>query len=167
MKTYNGKRITKKHIVKVLRSMNTTEIFRLYHQLYGGKVTEKDVYTFIDEFITSDRTYRKIHTEVFNTLHHCKSIDALQRLDQSRKSCDFSEKNAKHFAAQALREEISRGLDGYTKRPIMGFTHLYFASPFYGHRDYNKWRSVEIKGNERFCEIMCKLADKYFPLNND
>ena len=167
MKTYNGKKITKKYIVKVLRSMNTTEIFRLYHQLYGGKVTEKDIYTFIDEFITSYRTYRKICTAVFNTLHHYNPINAIQVHDQSRKALDFSEKNAKHFAVQALREEIARGLDGYTKRPIMGFTHLYFASPVYGHRDYNKWRSVEIKGNERFCEVMCRLADKYFPLNND
>lgn len=167
MKTYNGKRISKKYIVKVLRSMNTTEIFRLYHQIYGGKVTADDVYTFIDEFITSLRTYRKIHTEVFDTLHHYKSIDDPQRLDQSRKAWDFREKNAKHLAVQALREEIARGLDGYTKRPIMGRTHLYFASPVYGHRDYNKWRSIEIKGNEHFCEVICRLADKYFPLNND
>ena len=167
MKTYNGKSISKKHIVQVLRSMNTTEIFRLYHQIYGGKVTEKDIYTFIDEFITAHRTYRKICSAVFNTLHHYKHIDDSQVLDQSRKACAFTEKNAKHLAVQALREEIARGLDGYTKRPIMGFTHLYFASPFYGHRDYNKWRSVEIKGNERFCEVMCRLADKYFPINND
>lgn len=167
MKTYNGKRISKKYIVKVLRSMNTTEIFRLYHQIYGVKVTANDVYTFIDEFITAYRTYRKICTAVFNSLHHCNPIDAPQVHDQSRKALDFSEKNAKHFAVQALREEIARGLDGYTKRPIMGMTHLYFASPVYGHRDYNKWRSVEIKGNERFCEVICRLADKYFPLNND
>ena len=166
MKTYNGKRISKKYIVKVLRSMNTTEIFRLYHHIYGGKVTAKDVYTFIDEFITSFRTYRKIHTAVFDTLHHYKSIDDPQRLDQSRKAWDFREKNAKHFAVQALREEIARGLDGYTKRPIMGRTHLYFASPVYGHSDYNKWRSVEIEGNERFWEVICRLAGKYFPLNN-
>ena len=167
MKTYNGKRISKKHIVQVLRSMNTTEIFRLYHHIYGGKVTAKDVYTFIDEFITAYRTYRKIRTAVFNALHHFKSIDDPQVRDQSRKAWDFKEKNAKHFAVQALREEIARGFDGYTKRPIMGMTHLYFASPVYGHSDYNKWRSVEIKGNERFCEVICRLADKYFPLNND
>ena len=167
MKTYNGKRISKKHIVQVLRSMNTTEIFRLYHQIYGGKVTANDVYTFIDEFITAYRTYRKICTAVFNSLHHYKPIDAPQVHDQSRKALDFSEKNAKHFAVQALREEIARGFDGYTKRPIMGMTHLYFASPVYGHSDYNKWRSVEIKGNERFCEVICRLADKYFPLNNN
>ena len=69
--------------------MNTTEIFRLYHQIYGGKVTAKDVYTFIDEFITAHRTYRKIRSAVFNTLHHFKSIDDPQVRDQSRKAWDL------------------------------------------------------------------------------
>ena len=50
----------------------------------------------------------------------------------------------------------------YAKRPMLGKTHLYFCSPVYGHDDYNKVRSIPIAGNERFCELLIKYANKYF-----
>lgn len=158
MKTYNGKNITKKYIVKVLRSMNTTEIFRLYHQIYGGKVEKSGVYRFIQQYAPSKR----VCVAAYRLANPIKQREAWE---EARKALAFQKANEKHIAIECLRENIARGLDGYTKRPIMGHTHLYFASPVYGHSDYNKWRSVEIKGNERFCEVICRLADKYFPIN--
>ena len=35
---------------------------------------------------------------------------------------------------------------GYTKVPLFGFHHLYFCSPSYGHRDYNKVRTCVLNG---------------------
>lgn len=158
MKTFNGKNITKNEINSVLRSMDPTQIFRLVHIIYGGKVTRSQVYDFIKDFSPN----RKVWNKAWELSHSQKHAEERNDWNNPWKSLQFQAINAKHIAIQALREELARPLDNYSKRPIMGNTHLYFASPVYGHADYNKWRSVEIKGNERFCKLMVTLADKYF-----
>lgn len=67
----------------------------------------------------------------------------------------------KQRAMTMLREWIADPTSNYAKKPMYGFTHLYFCSPVYGHRDYNKWQAIPIKGNERFCELIVKLGEKY------
>ena len=161
MKTYNGKNISKKNIQYVLRTMDATRIFSLVHIIYGGKVERKQVYDFIREFAPTNKVYEAAYNIAYTGNRHQTEPIAMVRA-----SIRFQHENQKHIAIECLRENIARGLDNYTKRPIMGHTHLYFASPVYQHRDYNKWQSMEIKGNERFCEVICKLADKYFPINN-
>ncbi len=61
-----------------------------------------------------------------------------------------------------LKEQCSNPHSNYAKRPMLGYTHLYFCSPIYGHSDYNKWPALPIEGNERFCELVIKYADKFF-----
>lgn len=161
MKTFNGKNISKKDIQSVLRTMDATKIFRLVHIIYGGKVTRSQVYDFIKDYAPN----MKIWNKAWELSHSQKHNEQRNDWNNPWNSIQFREQNAKHIAIQVLRDEIARGLDSYTKRPIMGHTHLYFASPVYQHSDYNKWRSLEIKGNERFCEVICRLADKYFPIN--
>lgn len=156
MKTFNG--ITKKEIHSILRRQNTTEIFRLYHIIYGGKVEKSKVYDFIREFAPSNYVFDKAYIIVYTS--DMKS--SKEQVAEARAAIAFKNVNQKHIAIQCLRENIARGIDNYSKRPIMGREHLLFASPVYRLNDYNKWRSVEIKGNERFCELICKVADKYF-----
>lgn len=158
MKTFNGKNITKKEIHSILRRQNTTEIFRLYHIIYGGKVEKSKVYDFIREFAPSTYVFDKAYIIVYTS--DMKS--SKEQVAEARAAIAFKNANQKHIAIQCLRENIARGIDNYSKRPIMGREHLWFASPVYRLNDYNKWRSVEIKGNERFCELICKVADKYF-----
>lgn len=159
MKTFDGKNISKKNIQSEIRTMDATRIFRLVHIIYGGKIERKQVYDFIREFAPTKKTYQAAYMIAYNgnrrQTNPMATIRAFLR---------FQEQNAKHIAIECLRENIARGLDSYTKRPIMGHTHLYFASPVYQHSDYNKWRAMEIKGNEKFCETICRLADKYFPI---
>ncbi len=159
MKTFNGNTISKKNIQSVLRTMDATKIFRLVHIIYGGKVERKQVFDFIKEFAPSDKVAR----EAYKIAYSGKN-DVTKGVGYFAKAIAFQQANHKHIAIQCLRENIARGLDSYTKRPIMGHTHLYFASPVYQHSDYTKWRSLEIKGIERFCEVICRLADKYFPI---
>ena len=161
MKTYNGKNITKKHITEVLRSRNLTEIFKLVHQIYGGKTNKHEVFDFVSRFAPSDKVADDIHNAIVF------AYDRHFKFRNFRREAEFHAANAIHIAVNHLREEIARGIDNYTKRPILGITHLYFCSPAYGHRDYNKHRSIAIKGNERFCELMVRLADKYIPMCND
>lgn len=158
MKTFNVNTISKKNIQSVLRTMDATKIFRLVHIIYGGKVERMKVYDFIKEYAPTEKVARAAWSIAYSNKHQ------QERGIIIRRSIEFQNQNAKHIAIQVLRDEIARGLDSYTKRPIIGNTHLYFASPVYQHSDYNKWRSLEIKGNERFCEVICQLSDKYFPI---
>ncbi len=155
MKTYNGKNITKKHIQSVLRTENPTLILSLYHQIYGGRVDRWQALHFIEEFAPSNRVYR--HAYNIALAHRARIIDP----DYLAKHRQFSNANRKHLAMVELRKEMARQNDGYSKRPMMGHTHLYFCSPEYRHRDYNKWRALPIEGNERFCELICKVGKKY------
>lgn len=160
MKTDN-KKITKKRIVEVLRSRDLTKIFQLVHIINGGKINSRDVIHFVHEYAPSDKVWDDIWRGI-----HC-TPNREQKYRNFCRETEFNERNKRHLAMQHLREEIARGTDRYTKRPMMGITHLYFASPIYKHRDYNKFAAMEIKGNERFCEVICKLADKYIPMYND
>lgn len=157
MKTYDGKNITKKEIESVLRSMNQTNIYKLYHRIYGEKPSEGRVWRFIREFAPTNKIRN--------------SAVRLTERNEVRKSKlygsgydDFVERMPVSYAMKILRYYLNRKLDGYTKRPFMGFTYLYFCSPVYGHSDYNKSRCIPIKGNERACELLIKLADKYIPV---
>lgn len=156
MKTFNGKSISKKYIQSVIRTMDATQIFRLVHIIYGGKVEREQVYDFIQEFAPTNKTYKAAYMIAYTRNSYQAEPTAMIHA-----SLSFRKDNEKHIAIQALRDEIARGFDSYTKRPIMGHTHLYFASPVYQHRDYNKWRAMKIEGNEHFCEVICRLADKY------
>lgn len=157
--TTTKKRITVKQIKSVLRGMNPTEVFRLYFQIYGGKVERMAVMKFIEKYAPSQKVSKNAYY-----IAYAKNTNKPIPTDQSRKSFAWKEANAKHLAIEALKEhtEIWRTNPAYAKRPMMGNTHLWFCSPIYGFSDYNKWRAMPIEGNERFCETICKLADKYF-----
>ena len=156
----NKKKITKKHITEVLRSRDLTEIYQLVHIINGGKIDSRDVIHFAHEYAPSD----KVWDDIWRGIHCTPNREAKYR--NFRREAEFYAANARHIAVNHLREEIARGIDNYTKRPILGITHLYFCSPVYGHRDHNKHQSVVIKGNERFCELMVRLADKYIPMRD-
>lgn len=158
MKTFNGKSITKKQIVSVIRTQDSTQIYRLYYQVYGIKPVDVEVCKFIQQFAPTDKLYKAAYNIA------CRSGRKFRPTVELNEHCTYIEwKNAniRQITMQQLRREIARGVDGYTKRPIMGKTNLYFASPVYGHHDYNKSIAMPISGNERFCELICRLADKY------
>lgn len=160
MKTYNGKSITKKRIENVLRSMDQTSIYKLYHEIYGIKPTFVGVCGFIKDFAPTKRIRNAVLslTESNQVKQHKKYAS-----DWSKKTIAYYKSFPLSVAMGIFRHELSRELDSYSKRPFYGHTHLYFCSPVFGHADYNKSRSVPIEGNERFCELMVRLADKRMP----
>ena len=66
----------------------------------------------------------------------------------------------KYHIISYFKEQMIHPKSPYAKIPMYGHTHLYFCSPDYGHFDYNKWCACKIKGNERFCETLIKIAAK-------
>ena len=63
-------------------------------------------------------------------------------------------------AFNAVKEELDRPMDNYTKLPIIGHTFIYNASPTYGHHDYNKSRLIAIAGNEKFINWLFAYVEK-------
>ena len=135
--------------------MDRTQIFRLYFQIFG-KIDRVNICHFIDLYAPNKRVFLSSYS-----LAYCREKGE-HREDQDRKSWQFTKDNIYQIAVKKFKEYAQDPKSPYTKRPMMGQTHLYFASPVYRFRDYNKWEVMPIKGNERFCETICKLADKYF-----
>ena len=155
MNTFNGKSISLKNIQKILRTMDRTQIFRLYVQIFG-KLDRNELYFFIVLNAPSKRVSRAAYDLAFRRAERKYSDE------EDRKHWQFIRDNIYHVAIEEFKEYAKNPESPYAKRPMMGYTHLYFASPIYRLEDYNKWEVMPIKGNERFCETICKLADKYF-----
>jgi hypothetical protein len=151
MRIYNGKTITKKYINQVLRTQDSTQVYRLVHHIYG-KVTSEMVYNFVRE----NAPTQKVFNSAYNIAHNNKHD--MTRLAAETTSNVFPKSRIIAY----LKEQIKDTDSPYVKRPILGQTGLYFCSPLYGHRDYNKTRVCDIKGNERFCELVIRYADKFF-----
>lgn len=84
------------------------------------------------------------------------------RNNELKRNVDFHFANCRHIAMSMFRQEISTEITSYTKRPIIWENSLFFASPVYRQEDYNKRYIMPVKGNERFCELLCRVGDKYF-----
>lgn len=148
------KKVTKKEIACILRSGNITKIFQLYYRIHGN-IDRHGLYHFIRSNAPSKRVYR----DAYHICHN-KPKCAYSHLYKGKHG--YFDPLPRQKVVEKLLEECNREIDNYSKRPFMGNTHLYFCSPIYGHSDYNKWMAIDIKGNERFCEVIKKYADKHF-----
>ena len=169
---------TTKEIVKTLRTNDTTKICKLYKRIFG-EVPTKESWVYVDG---EKITYK--HLDGFAVYQWAKDYATSRKMDRAlyvnldrashkwKYSCyDEPYRHAPHGMYEPLRkqyivEELLKNCadptSNYAKRPMYGYTHLYFCSPVYGHSDYNKWRAIPIKGNERFCELVVRYADKFF-----
>ena len=160
MKTFNGETISKNRIQQVLRTLDRTAIFRLTKTIYGD-VESRHVYDLVRLYGPT----KKIRTMAFDIAfvfvrRHDYKIANIRHIE-------YTKANKYHIAIALFKLHVKDPNSPYAKRPIMYKNSLYFASPVYLHADYNKWECMPIAGNERFCETICKLADKYFPTNNN
>ena len=160
MKTFNGETISKKRIQQVLRTLDRTAIFRLTKIIYGD-VERRHVYDLV-KLYGPTKKIRSLALDI--AIIHVRTQD-FKTMD--KRHLEYRNANKYHIAMAWFRYFVKKPNSPYAKRPIIGKTNLYFASPIYLHDDYNKWRCMPIAGNERFCETICKLADKYFPTNNN
>lgn len=71
-----------------------------------------------------------------------KGITRKEYREMSDKHCNRISKNyiPQYAPIKELQQDIEfyRKAGRYTKRLIIGHTHIYWASPAYGHSDYNK-----------------------------
>ena len=153
------KRITKKEIERTLRTMDSTQIYRLYHKFSGEKPEKIKVHDFICEYAPNQKVLAHVWDLSFPTKH---SIERINIEDECLRKHGRYTGDQKKRIVDFLKEQVKDPQSNYAKRPMLGRTGLYFCSPAYGHGDYNKWRACDINGNEEFCMAVIKYADKFF-----
>lgn len=167
-------KVTKKEIYKTLRTYDTTKICRIYKKIHGEVPTETrgngkyqftcldgfKVYQWAEKFATSCKMDKMLYALLARASHHWKY--STYEMDAVYSKHGYYAPTTKQHIVEVLLNECKNPTSNYAKRPIYGYTHLYFCSPVYGHKDYNKWCALPIKNNERFCEVVIKYADKFF-----
>lgn len=146
---------TKKYIVSVLRTLNRTEIFKLFRSVSccNGKIDKGAVYDFIKKYAPTNKVAKAAWEIAYNSPH-----DSIESVYKGKHG--YFEPLSRQKAVDYTKEMVKEP-SAYAKYPIMGQTHLYFASVSYGHKDYNKWRSVPIKGNEAFCKALINYVKRF------
>lgn len=154
-KQLTSKTAIKKALMEAIKNGEKKEFFHIY-AMAGRKcnshhsVQDIDVLIFCRQYL-SDPAYSK-----------ARNIIRVSSPEERRRHEWLKVYHSeKHQVIAALKKFMSDPTSNYAKQPMYGFTHLYFCSPVYGHRDYNKWQAIPIKGNERFCELIVKLGYKY------
>ena len=134
LKTLSGaikKDMNKKEIQSVLRTLNRTAIFKAAKQ-HGVNVNDKwDVLQFIKDHAPSQKVKRKAWDIAFYV-----------KPDYSRYTPNTIE-SVFNFA----KLQKKAGHSSYSKMLIIGNKNIYWASPSYGHADYNK--SIALPNTER------------------
>lgn len=147
------KKITKKEIASTLCTLDTTQIFRLYKRVNGGNQVDRSA---LYDFIKDNAPTQKVRNAAY-----CIAYAHHQTWDCYKGKHGVFEPLPRQKAVEYTMRQLQSPASSYAKFPIMGHTHLYFASIAYGHSDYNKWRSVKIEGNERFCDTLIAYVNKF------
>lgn len=150
-------KLTKKDIRAIVRTENATAIFQACKTVTGS-ASYCAVRKFIEDYAPTAALRAKAYSLSYGAARNQRPANE----DQETKARQFRNGNRRHVVMQLFRSELARGLDSYTKRPVMGHTRLYFAAPAFGHSDYNKRAVMDIRGNERFCELICRVADRIY-----
>lgn len=149
------KKITKKKIWETLKSQNRTAIYKLVKEI-KGKANKVEVMDFIRENSKTEKIYKRAYEIAYGTIEEwCQ-----RSWHNKNNKHGYFEPLKKQEIVEYLKKQTSKPINNYTKLPFYGITHLYFCSPIYVHRDYNKWCAIPIKGNEKFCELIINYAHK-------
>lgn len=152
----NAKQI--KILLKEYASKNDrTNIFKLFVKKTGLKIRSLNYhYEQIADFIIK-YCGKRFYSNNYNLVVSPRYIEVCSYIHIENKT----ERRIKII--KALKDELKEPFNNYTKLPYYGNTNLYFLSPQYGHRDYNKLCAIPIKGNEKFCERLINIAKSKYP----
>lgn len=156
-----------------------TKVFKLFATLSGQKIERNDVhleiYDFFKDFVTTGKKHRWLNNVIYCPHRSARN----ERIIFNHRVKYFTGKNknivSKHpymvssemeereRALKLAREFLTNKIDNYIKVPFLGSNHLYFCSPNFGFKDYNKIMTCDINTNKIFCKkisIICRLSFK-------
>lgn len=145
-----AKKFTKKAFRLAIRQFNQTMVWYLASLKFGRTPNRNEVYELVHEIADTVRGYKRAYTLAYGHVEDSRyaknyAADNTAFYKRSRNlsaTLDFQ----RGEALKMLRRLATEDVTGYTKVPLFGFHHLYFCSPSYGHRDYNKVRTCVLNG---------------------
>ena len=158
---------TKTAFRAALKANDQTEVWRLVSLKIGSKPTRTQVYNAVVELSTTSEltTMRRARKMAYGE-------GAKKRMAQNACMASWAKRGGmrqysqKTEALAMLRRLLTEKPSNYTKVPMMGYTHLYFCSPSYGHADYNKVSTCSIEGNEEFVNKIVKIGKNFMEKHN-
>lgn len=141
MKTSN---VTKKEIKKVLRTFNTTQIFRVAAKSGIDTNRRKAVMCFIEENAPNKKCFNQAYSLSYGAGDFKNEIR-----DWSLVNMPITD------AIRLAKKQKLQGFSNYSKILIEGNKNIYWASPKYLHQDYNK--NIAFKNTKRNREIAEKI----------
>ena len=142
-------KFTKTAFRSAFKDDNQTLVWKLTFLKLGHTPTKKEVYALIGEIVNPQSSklinkawaiayssYRKSKIE-FDLAFHWNVRGAYRQYDTHY----YREK-----ALKMLRRLYTEPLSTHSKIANFGFTNLYFCSPIYGHKDYNKVCTCPLNG---------------------
>lgn len=159
-------KFTKKEFRAALKSNDKTKVWKLAAIKLGKTPKRAELKKLILEISTTRRDDDKAFDFAYNTItsrkirfHECEQeFISRNDFDNFKKMCL---RNGKTLALKMLRSLLTENPSNYTKVPMIGKTHLYFCSPSFGHKDYNKVMTCIIEGNEDFVNKIVNIGEKF------
>lgn len=155
-------KVTKKQILSTLRAQNRTEIFRLYAQIHG-EVQRSGLFEFIRENAPSERVRRQAYRIAYLSDKYNRFGERYP--GQSSNFWRWNLDNQRQIAMMMIRREFARGFDKYSRIPYFFDGRLWLCNYRYGLADYNGYAFLEVRGNERFCNLLFRVARRHFGLD--
>lgn len=155
-------KFTKKAFRAALKANDQTEVWHLTAIKLGRTPTKKEVCELIEEVADTVRDNRKAFAMAYDSQRKQRVLAAETMAWYKRGA--YGQYGDAHYRSEALimlRRLLTEKHGNYTKVPILGHTRLYFASPVYGHSDYNKVRTCAIEGNEIFCNKIIEIGNRF------
>ena len=151
-------KFTKTAFRAALKANDKTKVWQLVAISLKRTPTKTDVCNYVEKLSSTLRDFRK----AYNMAYGRREKNTSHKMGYPKYTVSL-ERGA---ALAMLRRLLTEKPSNYTKVPMMGHTHLYFCSPFYGHADYNKVCTCNIEGNEEFVNKIVKIGEKFMEKNN-
>ena len=159
-------KFTKKAFRAALKANDKTEVWKLAAVKLGRKPERLDVLHLVEELATTKHDYKKAWDVAFRGNDFRRGVLADTIFLKRGGYRQYDDSHYRSVALQMLRLLLTENPGNYTKVPMMGYTHLYFCSPSYGHADYNKVCTCSIEGNEEFVNKIVKIGEKFMEKHN-
>lgn len=162
---------------QIYREHDRTGLFRLYHEITGERGNPHNCNYAMTKLFEGYCTSGKMRRAVDRM---CDTINAKyirnERYDRvarefygevPKPGAEEVARRGRAVALKMLRRLAEEDLTRYSKVAMFGRTHLYFCSPAYGHRDYNKVCACPLGSGDgdpltAWCDRVVKLSDRIY-----
>lgn len=158
---FNMVKFTKKYIVANLKDIykksDRTRLFKFYYDLTGlhgeSNNYNYNMQIFFERFCTSVKMKGVINWLCDTFCFAEKRKHEFERSflvflgKRPHPTISESQRIERTKALMMLRRLYEEPITNYSKIAMFGINHLYFCSPVYGHKDYNKVRTCLLNGH--------------------